>query len=470
MKRILYTHLFLLAVLVSSAQCSVDSSQLLYFKFSGNLSDSSVYHHPVTAIDNPVATSDHTGLPGSAMQFGFGSHLVVANSNTNYKCQFPITVAMWVRPDSIGFYTQLFTNEDNTLAYTGVWLQTTDSNLVAFSFGNGVSVGGDFRNTAIGHTPLPLHQWTHVVAVVRGVNDFSLYLNGEPEGFDLSGNAQTLVYTNSVNDPARVAFAYKGNGTAGRFYGGLDEISFWNDSLTAADAAYLYTQSPVYASLFGVDTLRNCGSSTFDLTVSAPCSVLWSTGATTTAVSIPANTSQTVTAWVTNSHGNVVYDSVWLWQTPITNAVTAAANMLTATQADAFYQWVDCGTNTAINGADGKIYTAPANGSYAVIINTVEGCTDTSACVSVTGVGVEDLTQQNLYVYPNPFTDRLIVGAVDLADGAQVELYDATGRIVVYGKTLGNEVALDCRNLHPGMYLLAVTNAGNKRITRLVKE
>lgn len=470
MKRILYTQFFLLTVLATAAQCSVDSTKLLYLKFSGNLADSSVYHHPVTDINNPVAISDHTGAGSNAMQFGFGSHLVVADSNTNYKCQFPITVALWVKPDTIGVFTQIFTNEDNQQAYTGVWLQTTDSNLVAFSFGNGVSVGGDFRNTAIGHTKLPLHQWTHVVAVVRGVNDFSLYLNGEPEGFDLSGDAQTLVYTNSISDPARVALAYKGNGTAGRFYGGLDEISFWNDSLTAADAKYLYTQSPVYAQLFNPDTIRNCSSSNFNVTVNTPCGVLWSTGATTPSVSVPVTGSETLTAWVTNQHGTVMYDSVWLWQTTITDAVSVSANVLTAAQADAFYQWVDCGTNTAINGVNTKVYTAPANGSYAVIISTVEGCTDTSECVNVTGVGVDDFRQTGIHVYPNPFTDRLLVGAVDLADGVTVELYDATGRIVACGKTIGSEVALDCKMLQAGVYVLQVTNAGQKRITRVVKQ
>lgn len=68
------------------------------------------------------------------------------------------------------------------------------------------------------------------------------------------------------------------------------------------------------------------------------------------------------------------------------NAVTLQANSSTGQ-----YQWVDCDNNFSfLNGETNQVFTAASNGNYAVIV-TENGCTDTSSCIVVNQVGIEEL-------------------------------------------------------------------------------
>ena len=90
--------------------------------------------------------------------------------------------------------------------------------------------------------------------------------------------------------------------------------------------------------------------------------------------------------------------------TNINTNVTQSGNVLSAQQAGASYQWVDCNNNYAsIPGATSQSFTATANGNYAVVI-TLNNCTDTSQCVNVTGVSLKEWnnTGNEIKVYPNP--------------------------------------------------------------------
>jgi len=52
---------------------------------------------------------------------------------------------------------------------------------------------------------------------------------------------------------------------------------------------------------------------------------------------------------------------------------------------------VDCNSNTLIPGEIGQVYTATADGDYVVIV-TENGCVDTSSCINIGGVGINNLT------------------------------------------------------------------------------
>lgn len=49
-------------------------------------------------------------------------------------------------------------------------------------------------------------------------------------------------------------------------------------------------------------------------------------------------------------------------------AVTQSGNTLTAVEAGASYQWINCATNQPIAGATGQSFTPVSSGSYAVQI------------------------------------------------------------------------------------------------------
>jgi gliding motility-associated-like protein len=74
---------------------------------------------------------------------------------------------------------------------------------------------------------------------------------------------------------------------------------------------------------------------------------------------------------------------------------------LTANQANASYQWINCTTGNAIAGAISPSFTATENGSYAVMITLNECCHATSNCIAIKNIGV--VPHGSLYV-PNAFS------------------------------------------------------------------
>lgn len=67
------------------------------------------------------------------------------------------------------------------------------------------------------------------------------------------------------------------------------------------------------------------------------------------------------------------------------------------------YQWVQCPAYSAISGATGMSYTPTANGQYAVIVTTANGCTDTSTCTTIQGLSINDLSIESIQLVPTVF-------------------------------------------------------------------
>ncbi len=107
-------------------------------------------------------------------------------------------------------------------------------------------------------------------------------------------------------------------------------------------------------------------------------------------------------------------------------AVTASASgfNLSATAGFVAYQWKLNGST--ISGANTQTYTAVANGAYTVEVTDANGCKGTSNTVNVNGVGIDDLSNLNLTIYPNPATDIITIETDEQVTG--VELFSAIGQ------------------------------------------
>lgn len=100
--------------------------------------------------------------------------------------------------------------------------------------------------------------------------------------------------------------------------------------------------------------------------------------------------------------------------------ITAVGTILTADQAGATYQWIDCANSSAISGATNQSYTATANGNYAVEV-TVAGCSTVSACELIDFIGISEL---------NP-TEKQLLKIVDLT-GRETTFKANTPLIYIY--------------------------------------
>jgi hypothetical protein len=412
MKKMFYTFILMLLGFYGYNQCNpIDSNLLLKLNFSNNDLDSSVYRHPMLSIGGPVLTNDRNGNANSAMDFdGDDAHLVVADSNTNYKCNFPITISVWINPDTINLTNPIFTNEDYQGAYSGVWLQLTTDGYLALSYGDGTGNSGGSRMSAIGNSVIPSHQWTHVVATVRAASDFSLYVNGVSETFNLNGSGGNMVYLNNDTMPSRLGTFFKGNSTPRFFDGAIDDLRFWNADLLPKQVEVLYANTPVYVPYFNLDTLVVCNNETDTLkSFAGYCEHLWNTGDTTPNVLVDGNAlgvgNHPFVLFYTESFGYTYFDTV---------------------------------------------------------VVRVENCIS----------GIAETSVSPFVVSPNPFTDKISIDFAlqGLGSDAVVEIYNALGSLVKRERISYTKQVLEITECSSGFYLLRVLSNGQSFEKKLIKE
>ncbi len=148
-------------------------------------------------------------------------------------------------------------------------------------------------------------------------------------------------------------------------------------------------------------------------------------------------------------------------------SVSQASNVLTAanTNPGVIYQWLDCNNNHAvIPGATNQVYTATANGSYALSV-TENGCTDTSACYTVTGVGIRENSSDKISVHPNP-SKGIFKVTIEEQIGSLV-VFDMLGNKVLENPTFRSSAIVDLEHSPKGVYLLRF-NSGSQVYSRRI--
>ena len=96
-------------------------------------------------------------------------------------------------------------------------------------------------------------------------------------------------------------------------------------------------------------------------------------------------------------------------------------------------------------------------------VNTIRVYVE-SAVAKSSGIGIEEeLESQLLLLYPNPFTDFLIIPDVYQNNTCQLVIYDSTGKIVFQGEKLDERVNVS--HLTSGLYIVHILD-GDSRITQ----
>jgi len=151
-------------------------------------------------------------------------------------------------------------------------------------------------------------------------------------------------------------------------------------------------------------------------------------------------------------------------------SASQAGLVLTASNASATYQWVDCdNSNAPIAGATSQSYTATANGNYAVIV-TSNGCTAMSSCFEVTTVGINEYDLGITFsIFPNP-TSNVVNYSFNGNSSLEFILTTIAGEILWKGNNDGNQGAIDLSPYAAGTYLLDVTNDNKNATIRLIKK
>jgi hypothetical protein len=145
------------------------------------------------------------------------------------------------------------------------------------------------------------------------------------------------------------------------------------------------------------------------------------------------------------------------------NTVNTTLGILTASQAGATYQWLDCNNSYAvIPGQTAQSFTPSANGSYAVSI-LYGGCIDTSACITINNVGLDENTLFHTNAYPNPAGSFIFINLQTpvMPNNPVIQVVDMMGKMVEVDAQINTDVIrLNVEQLSKGVYTYTLVNNG----------
>lgn len=189
------------------------------------------------------------------------------------------------------------------------------------------------------------------------------------------------------------------------------------------------------------------------------------------------------TSTTTTTHQSVLTDQYGCDSTINTNltvitlndVVSVSGSTITADEGNnATYQWIDCNNgNQPINGETNQSFTATSDGSYAVIVTSTINtqCEVTTACETITNVGLDENDANNVVVYPNPSDGNYRVLFTGMNIYQDLEVVDERGRIVFQKQMNGElEFEIDLTNYSEGIYIMKMRHADDVKIVKLIKQ
>ena len=231
-----------------------------------------------------------------------------------------------------------------------------------------------------------------------------------------------------------------------------------------------YTQSGTY--VFNTTTVAGCDSTaTLNLTVNV------SSTSTSSASACGSYTWNGQTYTQSGTYTYVTPNAAGCDSTATLNLTINAIPVATVTNngdgtgtasAGATYQWIDCATNAAIAGATAQTFAPTITGSYGVVVTNAGGCSDTSACVTIEVIGLDETKESLVQVQPNPSTGlfNIIFGENTIGT---VIITDATGRIIGTEVVNGSTKAIDLTSAVTGIYYFTIQTDNLEKVIRVIK-
>ena len=169
-----------------------------------------------------------------------------------------------------------------------------------------------------------------------------------------------------------------------------------------------------------------------------------------------------------NGCDSVIYMVVNI--TTINRGITSANNTLTADEMNGTYKWLDCDADYAeIAGETAQSFTPTINGSYAVEV-TVESCTDTSDCVTISGLSLTGITKNDFVIAPNPnngiFTIKSLTNEL-----FTTSILDVNGKECQFKSQKSSNVwSIDMSDLPNGIYFINIIGERSSSQVKVIKD
>lgn len=297
--------------------------------------------------------------------------------------------------------------------------------------------------------------WHHIAVTYDNslsTNKYKLYVDGN---LDTEGNISTT--TNTVALTNMIIGRRIMPSLGGFFNGSIDEVRVWDKALTLAEiqANKNYEFCTPSANLKAYFKMN-------EGTVNS------NNGTVTSIASSVGSYTGTLNSFALNgAASNYIAGPSTLGAVNINNTVTVSGSTLTAAQAGATYQWINCSNGNAPVGVTTQSFTPAVAGNYAVIV-TLAGCTQTSSCQSVT-LGVHDAEAiPELTLSPNPTNGILNITAKNAIE--KVEITNFAGQRLIDFQPNSANAELNISQLKAGVYLVKVISKQQARVYKIIKK
>ena len=111
-------------------------------------------------------------------------------------------------------------------------------------------------------------------------------------------------------------------------------------------------------------------------------------------------------------------------------------------------------------------YTVTASGYENYTDEVVVSGADISVDVAMTAVGINQVTNTTVQVYPNPVKGRLNIDAQKLGSDAFVRITDLSGRMIYRAPVNAGQTSVDMANYANGTYILTINNENGSVVSK----
>ena len=148
-------------------------------------------------------------------------------------------------------------------------------------------------------------------------------------------------------------------------------------------------------------------------------------------------------------------------------SVSQTGNTIISNNISGSFQWLDCNNNySIISGETNNIYIPTVNGNYAVEI-TENNCIDTSICVSIISISLQEHDKNSVKLYPNPNNGDFYIDFGEL-DVESFTISTVQGKMVYkHFKPMENSIHLSL-DLPPSVYILKLNTTTDVYFYKIV--
>jgi PKD repeat protein len=309
-------------------------------------------------VSGATLTTDRFGLPNSAYHFNGNSYIDLGSIPEYSIGNGSLTTSSWFKSDFSHVGNIIRYDNGNTSGGWGILSINSNPNYLTLW---GMSFGFGRGQVPVLLTTVSNNEWHHVVHVIDAANSKTkLYIDGNLvdtyQGYNenVIGFENTKLYIGSLD------------GGVENWNGDIDDVVIYNRALSDSEVLDLYKFTPP----------------SFQ-------KVIWSTGDTTSRITVRPNETTTYTLTVTDGVTTCT-DQMTVTVNQVDNSVTSLDTTSICIgescrlQAGEGIAYVWFKNNVVINDVTSRIFAANTAGSYRVIVTNASGCSDTSAAINIT--------------------------------------------------------------------------------------